>query len=148
MPARPKSICRAPACGKLLAAPGYCDKHQKAARKQCDEQRGTAAERGYDGKWAKARAYYLRKHPLCVNCMLNSRIVAANTVDHTIPHRLKDAMDSGDEARIAKARELFWDSANWGALCAHCHNTVAQSCERTGRAKPWAKSQIVASQRP
>jgi 5-methylcytosine-specific restriction enzyme A len=141
MPARPKSICRAPACGKLLDAPGHCEKHKKAIRKEQDEQRGTAAERGYDSKWVKARAFYLRKHPLCMNCALSKRVVAANVVDHTIPHRLKEAIDSGDEARIARARDLFWDSANWGSLCEHCHNTVAQSCERTGRPKPWARQE-------
>lgn len=140
MPARPKSICRAPACGKTLVEPGYCEKHKKAVRKEQDERRGTAAERGYDSRWAKARAGYLRKHPLCVNCKLNQRTVAANTVDHIIAHRMKEAIDSGDEMRIAVARALFWDAENnWASLCGHCHNTVAQSCERMGRPKPWAK---------
>lgn len=134
MPARPKSICRAPACGKLLDAPGYCDKHMKAARKDQDEHRGTAVERGYDGKWAKARTFYLRKHPLCVYCKRESRLTAANTVDHIVPHRLKEAMDSGDEARIARARALFWDSAgNWQSLCGPCHNSVKQAEERMAR---------------
>jgi len=139
VPARPKSICRASGCGKLIEAPGFCDKHKKQVRKQHDERRGTAAERGYDSKWAKARGFYLREHPLCVNCELNQRIVAASVVDHTVPHKLKDAIDSGDEVRITRARALFWDSSNWSSLCDHCHNTVAQSCERTGRPKPWAK---------
>lgn len=140
MPGRPKSICRGPGCGKLIAAPGFCEKHQQQVRKQQDERRGTAAERGYDSKWAKARVHYLRKHPLCVNCQLTNRLAAATVVDHIIPHRLKEAIDSGDEQRIAKARALFWDSAgNWASLCGTCHNSVAQACERAGRPKPWAK---------
>lgn len=134
MAQRPKSICRAPACGKLIEAPGYCDKHKKAARKEFDERRGTAAERGYDSKWAKARAFYLRKHPLCVYCQRAGRVVAANTVDHITPHKLKDAIDSGDEARIAMARELFWDSAgNWQSLCKPCHDSVKQAEEKGAR---------------
>lgn len=133
MPSRPKSICRAPCCGKLIDAPGYCDKHKKAVRKQQDEHRGTAAERGYDSKWAKVRGFYLRKHPLCVYCQRDGRVVAANVVDHIIPHRLKEAIDSGDEARIAKARALFWDSTgNWQSLCKPCHDSVKQAEERRG----------------
>jgi 5-methylcytosine-specific restriction protein A len=140
MPARPKSICRAPGCGKVIDAPGHCDTHKKAVRKEQDERRGTAAERGYDNKWQKARVYYLRKHPLCVNCQLDNRLTAANVVDHIEPHRLKEAIDSGDKQRIARARYLFWDADNnWASLCDTCHNTVAQACERAGRPKPWAK---------
>jgi 5-methylcytosine-specific restriction protein A len=140
MPGRAKSICRAPSCGKLIALPGYCEMHKRATQKQQDERRGTAYERGYDNKWQQARKYYLRKHPLCVGCQLENRLTAANVVDHTIPHRLKEAIDSGDEQRIARARALFWDSENnWASLCAACHNTTAQACERAGRPKPWAK---------
>lgn len=134
MPARPKSICRAPCCGQLLDAPGYCDKHKKAVRKQDDERRGTAQERGYDSKWTKARGFYLRKHPLCVYCRRDGRVTAANVVDHIVPHRLKQAIDSGDEARIEKAKALFWDSAgNWQSLCGPCHNSVKQAEERAAR---------------
>lgn len=141
MPGRPKSICRAPGCGKTIDKPGHCDQHKKVVQKQQDERRGTAYERGYDSKWSKARVFYLRKHPLCVNCQLTNRLTAANVVDHIEPHRLKEAIDSGDEQRIMRARTLFWDSAgNWASLCATCHNTVAQACERAGRPKPWAKS--------
>lgn len=123
MPSRAKSICRTPCCGKLLDAPGHCDKHKKAQRKEQDQHRGTAAERGYDSKWTKARGFYLRKHPLCVHCKQEGRVVAAQVVDHTIPHRLKEAIDSGDEARIARARALFWNSENnWMSLCKPCHD--------------------------
>lgn len=130
MPSRAKSICRAPACGKLIESPGYCDKHKKAVRKEQDERRGTAAERGYDSRWTKARAFYLRKHPLCVYCQRERRVVAAQVVDHIIPHRLKEAIDSGDEARIERAKALFWDGANWQSLCKPCHDSVKQREER------------------
>jgi 5-methylcytosine-specific restriction protein A len=141
MPSRPKSICRASGCGKVIDKPGHCDVHKKTVQKQQDERRGSAHERGYDSRWAKARAGYLRKHPLCVHCHMLKRIVAAGVVDHIIPHRLKDALDSGDRHQINRARYLFWDADNnWASLCATCHNTVAQSCERAGKPKPWAKA--------
>jgi 5-methylcytosine-specific restriction enzyme A len=134
MPRRPKSICRQAGCGVLLDMPGFCDKHKKVVRKQSDERRGTAAERGYDSKWARARVFYLRKHPLCVYCQRAGRTTAANVVDHIIEHKLKDAIDSGDEARITKAKALFWDSGNWQSLCAPCHNSVKQAEEKASRA--------------
>ena len=62
------------------------------------EQRGSSAERGYGYKWQQARAGYLRKHPLCVECQSRGRTVAATVVDHKVPHR-------GDMT-------VFWDKAN------------------------------------
>ena len=134
MPRRPKSICRQAGCGALLDAPGFCAKHVKAVRQQDDARRGTAQERGYDSKWSKARVFYLHKHPLCVYCKdRDKRTTAASVVDHIKPHRLKEAIDSGNEARIIAARLLFWDSENWQSLCAPCHNSVKQADEKEAR---------------
>lgn len=72
----------------------------------------SAAERGYDHKWRKARRLFLMANPLCVICQAQGRVTPANTVDHIIPHR-------GD--KIA-----FWDESNWQALCAPCHNRKTQ----------------------
>lgn len=70
----------------------------------------TTSERGYGSAWQKARAAYLFKHPLCVECeaMTPPRFRAAVAVDHVIPHR-------GDKV-------LFWDSDNWAGLCISHHN--------------------------
>lgn len=85
--------------------------------------RGTAHERGYTSAWAKARAGYLAKHPLCLHCMEEGRVVAASVVDHITNHKLKAAMDSGDAAAIVKAKALFWDSeSNWQSLCKPHHD--------------------------
>ncbi|MET3132875.1 5-methylcytosine-specific restriction protein A [Oxalobacteraceae bacterium GrIS 1.11] len=130
MPKRAKSICRQARCGALLDAPGYCDKHLKAKRQQDDAYRGTAQERGYTSAWSKARGFYLRKHPLCLYCERAGRITAAAVVDHIIAHRLREAIDSGDEVRIEAARALFWDSDNWQSLCGHCHDSVKQREEK------------------
>lgn len=108
---RAKSICNAPACGKLIDAPGYCAKHAhipkqyKAAR---EEKRESSHARGYSSQWRKARIGYLAKHPLCCECNKQGLVVAANVVDHVIPHQ-------GNKA-------LFWNSDNWQALCKQCHD--------------------------
>jgi 5-methylcytosine-specific restriction endonuclease McrA len=75
----------------------------------------TAAERGYDYRWQKARAAWLKEHPLCVFCEANGRVEAATTVDHKIPHR-------GD-------KHLFWDRSNWQSLCTNCHSGLKQRQE-------------------
>ncbi len=124
MPRRAKSICRQAGCGTLIDKPGHCDKHRKANQVADAEQRGTAHERGYTSAWSKARAAYLRAHPLCVGCAKEGRpAIPANVVDHIIPHKLKAALDSGDEPAIAKAKALFWDSdGNWQSLCKPHHD--------------------------
>lgn len=127
MPRRPKSVCRQAGCGALVDAPGYCAKHVAAMHQSDNERRGTAHERGYTGAWVKARAFYLRKYPLCVRCQGEGRVVAATVVDHIIAHKLKQAIDSGDEVAITKARALFWDSANWQSLCKPHHDSKTAS---------------------
>lgn len=118
-----KSICRHAGCGVLIHAPGRCDKHKKQVQVMDAAARGTAHERGYTSAWVKARAGYLAKHPLCLHCMNEGRVVAASVVDHIINHKLKAAMDSGDATAIAKAKALFWDSdGNWQPLCKTHHD--------------------------
>jgi len=106
----------------------------RATRQEQDRDRGSAQERGYTSAWTKARGHYLRKHPLCEYCRRAGLVVPATVVDHIIPHRLKKAIDSGDEMQIAKARALFWDSENnWMSLCGHCHDSVKQAEEKATR---------------
>ena len=78
----------------------------------------TTAERGYGGRWQKARATFLMRHPLCCYCQALGRVTAATVVDHKVPHR-------GDQA-------LFWDTANWQSLCANCHSSAKQQAEKSG----------------
>lgn len=104
MPRKPKSPCRYPGCPKLCDKGNYCEDH---AAYSADRMRGSAAERGYDGKWQKARVQFLRKHPLCAHCREQGRLTPATVVDHIIPHR-------GDPV-------LFWDESNWQPLCRDCH---------------------------
>ena len=73
----------------------------------------------YDSRrWRKAREQYLKGNPLCVDCLAFGKVTPASVVDHVIPHR-------GDE-------RLFWDRANWAALCAPCHSAHKQREEKGG----------------
>lgn len=94
----------------------------------------TSSQRGYDYRWQKARAAFLRDHPFCVYCLREHRIAATavaevivecaargiplpygNVVDHIVAHR-------GDKA-------LFWDETNWQTCCATHHSRDKQRQE-------------------
>ncbi len=96
------------------------------------------AERGYGGRWQKARGAFIAKHPYCVMCLRDAGITfteiadiviacmekrvalpAADVVDHKVPHK-------GDMA-------LFWDKSNWQSLCMPHHSGEKQMLERSGR---------------
>lgn len=68
-----------------------------------DAERGSAASRGYDGKWARESKAYLAAHPVCVSCGDPSQCV-----DHKVAHK-------GDV-------KLFWDRSNWQAMCIACNS--------------------------
>lgn len=109
MPPRPPRPCLR--CGKATTnANRYCDAHkhiaeerERKARKAADERRGTAAQRGYDSRWRKAREGYLRSHPLCAECERQGRVTPA-TVVHHIDHN-----------------QWNNDPSNYEALCRECH---------------------------
>jgi len=73
------------------------------------DTRGSAASRGYDRNWRKARARHLARFPLCRLCALEGEITAASVVDHIHRHN-------------GQADPLFWDRNNWQSLCESCHN--------------------------
>ncbi len=73
-------------------------------------ERQQSHERGYDHRWRKARAAFLRSNPTCAYCaaMTPPRLTAATVVDHATPHK-------GDP-------EIFWDQSRWVSACRECHN--------------------------
>ncbi|MCY9266435.1 HNH endonuclease signature motif containing protein [Bacillus licheniformis] len=103
---KPLKPCNEPGCSTLTRE-GYCEQH-KRTKPAYDQYRESAARRGYDSKWRKARQGYLSKYPFCVSCMKEGRRGPATVVDHIVPHK-------GD-------KKLFWDSSNWQPLCAPCHS--------------------------
>ena len=118
MPHRPKTPCAHPGCPKLVPyGQKYCEVH---AREHSHDRR-TAAERGYDRRWQKARAWYLRRRPWCVRCKAEGRLTPATVVDHIKPHR-------GDP-------ELFWDEKNWQPLCKSCHDKKTMTEDRNLESK-------------
>ena len=111
MPRKPKKPCRYPECPNLTESV-YCEAHSYLNQ----TERVGAAERGYDGRWRRARSRFLKVHPLCVRCREQGRFVKATVVDHIVPHR-------GDE-------RLFWDEGNWQALCKNCHDSKTMTEDR------------------
>lgn len=59
-------------------------------------------------RYRRLRSLFLQSNPLCIECKKNNKVVAAEVLDHIIPHR-------GNV-------ELFWDENNWQSLCKTCHN--------------------------
>lgn len=84
--------------------------------KEYDNRRGSAASRGYDGKWARERPVYVFAHPLCLGCQAVGRVEPTTIVDHVVPHK-------GDW-------KLFWRRSNWQPSCDWHHNVVKQKLER------------------
>lgn len=66
-------------------------------------------------------------------CAASGRQTPAVLVDHKTPPRLKEAKASGDPAQLAEAWRLFWARDNWQSLCMHCHSSVKQRLENSGR---------------
>jgi 5-methylcytosine-specific restriction protein A len=102
VPRKALKPCKHPGCPHLT--PGkYCEQHLPL-----HPERESAERRGYNHRWRKVRAAYLRRHPLCVKCLAEGRYVTATVVDHIKPHR-------GDP-------HLMWDVSNYQALCKPCHD--------------------------
>jgi len=90
----------------------------RTARQNYDQNRGTAAERGYDHWWYKERQRWVKQQisnyakPFCVYCGIPSD---AMVVDHAIPplrlHR------RGTMAYI----RLFRDQRYWMLACRECN---------------------------
>ena len=81
----------------------------------------TTAQRGYGGRWQRARLAYLAKHPLCRMCEAQGRVTEATLVDHIVDHR-------GDMVK-------FWDSeGNWQPLCKPCHG-IKTAADGIGEAR-------------
>lgn len=78
-----------------------------------DIERGSAASRGYGYQWRELRQTFLRRNPLCIECLREGRTEPATDVDHIIAKRL----GGRDE----------W--ANLQALC-HSHHSRKTAAER------------------
>lgn len=114
---KPPRIC---SCGRVVAHGVFCECQRAQTRDRNarhDARRPSAAKRGYNGEWRKARTEYLAAHPHCRECSKHGVTRLASVVDHVVPHR-------GD-------KRLFWHRANWQPLCEPCHNSIKQRQERS-----------------
>jgi 5-methylcytosine-specific restriction protein A len=109
----------------IFRAPGTRTEAER--KREFDQRRATARQRGYTDAWDRAAKLYLFEHPLCVLCARQGRHTAATQVDHIKPHR-------GNTA-------LFSDPENWQSLCASCHSRkTATEDGGFGRSTPPGRS--------
>ncbi len=124
MPISPPKPCNQVGCGVLVSdGTARCDLHKRVEARISDARRGSASQRGYGYKWQQASKGFLKAHPLCTRHELRGDVVAAEVVDHIVPHR-------GD-------MDLFWKRANWQPLCKRCHD-IKTAVEDGGFGRPSA----------
>jgi 5-methylcytosine-specific restriction protein A len=92
-------------CSQLVES-GYCPQHSHLARDKFAQQKHNAI---YDRRWATVRLSFLRDNPLCVDCLANDIVTAAQDVHHIV------------KAKVAP--ELRLETTNLMALCSSCHRT-------------------------
>lgn len=88
-------------------------------RRRWQDNRESAAKRGYDAAWRKLRAIKLRQDPLCCVHQLRGHTVPATVVDHIVP------------VGIDPAKRLDLD--NLRSLCERCHNEHTARTRGFGR---------------
>jgi 5-methylcytosine-specific restriction protein A len=125
MPRRAASACSRPGCPGLVrdGVCSTCGPRRVVTDRRHDAQRGTAAQRGYGGRWQRVRLMYLRANPLCVECAAQGRTEAATDVDHIVARRNGGTDD--------------WD--NLQSMCHSCHSRKTageRQPQRRGRAVP------------
>ena len=109
MPRKLARGCAQTGCPELTSDPScYCPEHKKLHQSEREAHRGSSTERGYGYRWQKARDWYLKHNPFCVECTRTGMMKEATVVDHIKDHK-------GD-------LKLFWDENNWQSLCKHHHD--------------------------
>ena len=118
MSRRPGHPCKKPGCAAIVGAGdgAYCAEHARPLPPGgYDEQRPSAARRGYGRRWQRLRAMFLSANPICKDP--DSRhcgeVRPATDVDHITPK--------------AQGGRYVWE--NLQPLCPSCHSakTATQS---------------------
>jgi 5-methylcytosine-specific restriction enzyme A len=106
------SPCKQRNCpSKAIRGLGYCQAHRHlipppVRKKDTETGRETPAARGYDKRWGRLRAAFLRQYPLCYDCQVIGHIRPAVLVHHIVSIR-----NGGDRL----------DKNNLISLCRECH---------------------------
>ena len=105
MPFRPMKPCGYRGCQVLVSA-GRC----QACRRQAEQLRGNATDRGYDHRHRTWRAQVLAQCPYCVDPERRHphELRPSRVADHVVPLR----------------RGGTWDLTNGRGLCLSCHNAL------------------------
>jgi 5-methylcytosine-specific restriction protein A len=113
MPNASPHLCGKAGCQVLVAhGSSRCPAHAeeaRQARRQYEQERGSAASRGYGSRWRRYTAAYKRAHPLCAHCLAAKRVTPTQCVDHIV-------------AAEGPHDPLFWLHSNHQALCNSCHS--------------------------
>ncbi len=111
----PKRPCKHPGCPALVAhgAGTYCAAHKRSVQQSAfspqrlaDHHRGSAASRGYDADWQRARFSFLARYPLCAGVLLPTEqwtVELAIELHH-------------ERERRRERGELLWLSALFAAI--------------------------------
>ncbi len=103
----PLKPCAFIGCRELVRGTRYCEHHTKRAWD--DDTRSSAHDRGYDAKWKRTRASYVKKHPLCELCQERGVVSPMEIVHHIVP-----LIVGGDQ----------YKHSNLQSLCRVCHGRV------------------------
>lgn len=109
-------VCSRPGCPNLTPG-GPCATH----RREADQARGSSSQRGYDSRWARRRADYLRDHPACRLCPARATVadhhpvsrrdlVAQGVTDPDADHRLRPLCASCHSRETATHQPGGWNA--------------------------------------
>lgn len=89
MPNRAATTCNKQGCNGLVrdAICSRCGPLRQSKDKAYDSTRGTAAQRGYGGAWARLRRMQLAEYPLCADCKAEGITRLAKEVHHKLARR-------------------------------------------------------------
>lgn len=98
---------------------------RRQVKREADQRRGSARERGYTAEWDRASRDFIAENPLCAYCAAGAwgdepRDAPSVLTDHLYPQRTHDG--------------VFWVRDWWVSSCADCHNGPKQAVEIEGLA--------------
>jgi len=91
MPSKSLKFCSHPSCNELTTE-RYCDIHreqheliEKEKNTRYEKARSKESAQIYDRTWQKVRLAYLKRNPLCEECLKQDRVTPAVLVHHIVP---------------------------------------------------------------